>query len=84
MAHGPGTLVCPKCGDADSLRSDETAVIGYPIIAFAKDDGTPGMDYTGASYSIFDEGTEFRDDVWCTACDWNGGLADLAAEDPES
>lgn len=56
-------LVCPHCGSGDSFYSIEKATIGYPA-TFTED----GPAYTGGASQVYDEGTEFDDDIDCRAC----------------
>ena len=63
---------CPNCGST-RFKSWEDAEIGYPIRV------TDGFswEYTGDSYDVADEGTEFKDDIRCLDCDWDGTLEHL-------
>lgn len=71
-------LVCPNCG-SDRLFSSEETTIDYPIRATAKSsEGEPTFDYTGADRITNDEGTQYRDKLWCRECLWEGGIAALS------
>lgn len=63
-------LGCPICESTD-LRSDETATIGYSVRLTRTPSGALDVEYTGESYTVFDEGTEFEGDIWCRGCGEN-------------
>jgi hypothetical protein len=69
-------LACPEC-ESTRLRSDEVAAIGYPVRLFRTPDGSVDVDYTGESYQVWDEGTEYSGDIWCMNCGANPNEADL-------
>jgi len=73
-------LVCPNCGSPE-LRSEERAVIAYPITASVNDHGKRTHDYTGDSYKVYDDDTQFEDVVICPSCAWAGNLTALKPEE---
>lgn len=76
------TLVCPDCG-SDDLRSIERASIGYPVRITVNAEGERVPEYTGESYTVYDE-TEFEDEIDCRACVRIGmTAADLVVQSTE-
>lgn len=63
----PTTLACPNC-ESTSLRSDEVAAIGYPVIMRRNDAGQIEPEYIGDGYEVWDEGTVYSNDIWCRNC----------------
>ena len=57
-------LACPTCGTDDKLSSIEAAQLGYPIAASEGPAGR-GICYTGESYTVVDEGTQFQSEFHC-------------------
>lgn len=78
MSLPDAPLVCPKC-HSRALRSDETAVIGYPV-TLARVNGLIEVTYTGESYETFDEGTVYVGDLWCRDCGYHFAPHELVAE----
>lgn len=71
------TLACPEC-ESTRLRSDETAVIGYPVILRRTPDGSVDVQYTGEDRDVFDEGAVYDGkDLWCRDCGSNFTEGDL-------
>lgn len=72
-------LHCPDCGSV-ALKSMETASVDYPVRIHLNGQ----VEYGFGEYQVYDEGTKYEDDLWCSDCDWNGSKAELVATEDES
>lgn len=71
-------LACPEC-ESTALRSDEVAIIGYPVILRRTPDGNVDVEYTGEDRDVFDETTVYDGkDLWCRDCGANFDESALA------
>lgn len=68
-------LACP-CGST-SLRSDEVALIGYPVRLSRNEAGQIDVSYTGESSETFDDGTVYQGEIACLDC----GRIDMSESD---
>jgi hypothetical protein len=74
------TLACPHCGET-RLWSDEPTTIMYPAVFTRDDAGDVTPDYTGDSYDVMDEGTEYVGNIWCRSCGTQLAESDLVESD---
>ena len=63
-----GELACPHCRSGDNLYSSETVTMDYPVRLARDENGDVEHEYAGEDPMIYDEGSEYRGDLFCRTC----------------